>query len=579
MDILTPITREEMLMNDEPLTPITREEKILAGEDIECVTRREYFLKKYRHAGGDVMVEGLEVTENGTYTAPEGKAYSPVEVAVPLAEKSVTENGVYNASADSVAGYSKVNVNVPLPENAYLLKDASGALVSFSDGADLPMLSFVCNIDAVQDLHGYDAPWAGGAGKNLANPATATTLYPNGASGAYPNQIRSSSNARSVIVEVSPNTTYTLSKKAGQRFRVAFTEEEPANGVTDMGYEADDTGTTITVTSPSTARYMVVLFWSANVDTDTEEAILATLQIEIGESPTAYAPYENICPISGHNGVDAWVKGKNLASIEDKTLSQAGYLVQSMPLILKAGTYTLSWNTTATSGRIRITAYDAGGTKIADNGADISTKKNTFEVAGDAATISIYANAAADFTNIMLEVGETATTYEPYNTNSQTIQVSWQTEAGEVYGGYVDLVSGVLTVDRICVTLNGFIKDSHYDVGTSSLFKHFLSTPQLSRTDSYANALISNKVKENKSVLNTDVTGAYVAYDNMWFRIKGITDETIFNDTVGNVQCSYKIATPLNYQLTPTQIKSLLGNNNAWCSTGDVDIDYFAKEA
>ena len=32
MDNLTPITREEMLMNDEPLTPITREEKILAGE-------------------------------------------------------------------------------------------------------------------------------------------------------------------------------------------------------------------------------------------------------------------------------------------------------------------------------------------------------------------------------------------------------------------------------------------------------------------------------------------------------------------------------------------------------------------
>ena len=28
------------------------------------------------------------------------------------------------------------------------------------------MPSFVCNIDAVQDLHGYDSPWVGGAGKN-----------------------------------------------------------------------------------------------------------------------------------------------------------------------------------------------------------------------------------------------------------------------------------------------------------------------------------------------------------------------------------------------------------------------------
>jgi hypothetical protein len=45
-------------------------------------------------------------------------------------------------------------------------KTASGSLVSFDDGADLPMPSFICNIDAVQDLHGYDHPWVGGAGKN-----------------------------------------------------------------------------------------------------------------------------------------------------------------------------------------------------------------------------------------------------------------------------------------------------------------------------------------------------------------------------------------------------------------------------
>lgn len=32
--------------------------------------------------GGDITVEALNVTENGSYTAPEGKAYSPVTVEV-----------------------------------------------------------------------------------------------------------------------------------------------------------------------------------------------------------------------------------------------------------------------------------------------------------------------------------------------------------------------------------------------------------------------------------------------------------------------------------------------------------------
>lgn len=33
--------------------------------------------------GSDVTVEALSVTQNGTYTAPTGKAYSPVTVAIP----------------------------------------------------------------------------------------------------------------------------------------------------------------------------------------------------------------------------------------------------------------------------------------------------------------------------------------------------------------------------------------------------------------------------------------------------------------------------------------------------------------
>lgn len=59
--------------------------------------------------GGDISVDSLSVTENGTYTAPSGHAYSPVTVSVPQPSGSIsiTENGTVD-----VAQYASANVNV-----------------------------------------------------------------------------------------------------------------------------------------------------------------------------------------------------------------------------------------------------------------------------------------------------------------------------------------------------------------------------------------------------------------------------------------------------------------------------------
>lgn len=65
--------------------------------------------------GSDVTVEALTATENKTYTAPSGKAYSPVTVNVPgptLITKTVTDSGTYAASSDNADGYSSVTVNI-----------------------------------------------------------------------------------------------------------------------------------------------------------------------------------------------------------------------------------------------------------------------------------------------------------------------------------------------------------------------------------------------------------------------------------------------------------------------------------
>lgn len=90
---------------------------ILNGEEYtgEAKSRVEMLLKEIsQQGGGNVDVEALAVDANGTYTAPSGKAYSPVtvDVAPDLMTKSVTENGTYQAASDNVDGYSSVTVDV-----------------------------------------------------------------------------------------------------------------------------------------------------------------------------------------------------------------------------------------------------------------------------------------------------------------------------------------------------------------------------------------------------------------------------------------------------------------------------------
>jgi len=56
--------------------------------------------------GGGVTVEPLTVTENGTYTAPSGKAYTPVTVAVP---------GLAIVETTFTSATQSVSVVIPLP--------------------------------------------------------------------------------------------------------------------------------------------------------------------------------------------------------------------------------------------------------------------------------------------------------------------------------------------------------------------------------------------------------------------------------------------------------------------------------
>lgn len=96
--------------------------KVDAGETVHA------HVETYSPGHGGIELETLNVSENGTYDAPSGKAYDHVNAAVPqttIESKSVTANGTYTAPAGKA--YSPVTVNVPQTSIQPLSVSANGA--------------------------------------------------------------------------------------------------------------------------------------------------------------------------------------------------------------------------------------------------------------------------------------------------------------------------------------------------------------------------------------------------------------------------------------------------------------------
>ena len=150
----------------------------------------------------------------------------------------------------------------------------------------------------------------------------------------------------------------------------------------------------------------------------------------------------------------------------------------------------------------------------------------TFDVTDDAAVMgcSIRVNANQTYQNAIFKpmvrsASDTDPTFEPYQ--EETYSITFPSEAGTVYGGTLDVTSGVLTVTDAQIA-------------------------------SYAGETLPGEWISDRDV--------YVA---------GTTPTT-------GAQVVYKLATPITYTLTPQEITSLLGTNNLWADTGDSEVEYRA---
>ena len=146
-----------------------------------------------------------------------------------------------------------------------------------------------------------------------------------------------------------------------------------------------------------------------------------------------------------------------------------------------------------------------------------------------------------------------------------------------VYGGTLDVTTGVLTVDRAMVAYDGTENDWQETTG-SGFRQYFISVSgmknsQTAISDSFQGIALSERSSKPGMVLYTDT---YVRFSlrNDFCTANGIRNVPTWITWLSNnnIQVVYKLATPQTYQLTAQQITALQGINHVWANSGDITV-------
>ena len=391
-----------------------------------------------------------------------------------------------NTEDDYIKNKPDLSVYAPkeMIKNTLPTDTASGSIASFPDGSDLfDYLSCIVNIEPIQDLHGYDSPWVGGAGKNLC-PNVGWVQGQLGNNGILGNQSYSISSDY-IWLEVG---TYVVSRTygndAGSLAYHTYNEEKVWQS--DSGWKADPF--IIEVTEPIFIRFTTRKNTSdALRPSDVDGAF--KIQLELGSTATSWTPYSNLCPITGWTGCDVVVSP----------------------------------------------------TEDAQDG----------------------------------------TTYS----------VSWQTEAGTVYGGklHIAIVDGEpktwVVGDRRHVVLDGVTNKVTGSYGSSAQRLIGFVISDQPATGTSVESLLCSSLKVSGSIL-TDENAIALGDGNTKIipHIEGMqgiggtyADDTALANAINTylqsnpAECVYRLATPTTYQLDPVQVACLLGQNNVFANCGNIE--------
>lgn len=485
------------------------------------------------------------------------------------------------ASIKNMLGVEDVDIDSKAP---VITETATGSIVSFDDGADdMPLQSLVVDIDPVQDLHGYDSPWPGGGGKNLFGVKSRIDMTQS--------HLTFTSDADYIIVNGTKygQTTFVLTQaptllKAGTYYFKAFTSGASTGVVYVDVYDVNNTrliqnihGSERPYTfTEDTEIYVGIRVNDNNVLTNYTIGVVMSASSGI----TEFTPYENICPISGWEGMEIQHTGKNLFDgvIEsgdyNVTPSVGGVKRAAADRMRCANFIPVKPNTTYYSkmpySNSVVVFYDEKKW-MRSNGGYAVARNTTFTTPSWCKYITFYFNGTEYNNDISINYPATDTDYHPYTGRSITIDLG-QT----VYGGYVDVMTGKLTLTYYFCTPDNAKKIAYGIDAQSNLPYAYFTLVQNGSATALSSRTLCSMYKAGAASGIDKTLRMWTSEADIWDSDLDVTSLDTVKAYFADLVIVYPLATPIEIQLDAHTIKTLLGTNNIFADTGDVSVTYRA---
>lgn len=308
----------------------------------------------------------------------------------------------------------------------------------------------------------------------------------------------------------------------------------------------------------------------------------------------------NVRPISGYDGVVVKRAGKNLLQNSMSSVTKQGitYTVNSDGSVTVNGTATANtYLSIACNIPLIVAMIGSGAPKVSNVRIDFMTNDgyayaDNYDGASQANGVQLPTNKTLTSVRCRIENGttvnnvtfypmvrnasDTDSAFEPYT--GQEYSVTFPSNVGTVYGGSLNVTTGELVVEK------AKLNNSTWTIDTT--FQRAYFSRRATFEPSVSNDIASDKVICSKlptislnDLMNNKTQGIALSTSGaLSLHITGLTDKSSFtqeevNTWLSDVDIIYKLATPLTYQLTPTEVTTLI-QGNTFMSDGEINLTY-----
>jgi len=547
-----------------------------SGEDSHAEGDHTQAVAAYTHAGGHGTIASYEAMTaigkynksdtygtlfeigNGTDGSHRSNAFAVNDSGNAIASGNVSAGGNLTAS-----GHVQDGNGNDLASVAALELTASGNPI-IVQAQDVAAKGLKVTLEPIQDLHGYDKPWVGGAGKNKVELLGLGFL--DLTTGDIPTGVTSSDYAYTNRFKCS-NQPYVVSGSIIYQY-LSYYWDIDGNFISYTG------GSIVTpFTPPSNAYYTALAVRKNNTVSSIDD--FGTVQCEEGSTATSYTPYSNICPISGHTSVviddvgrNIWDEQWEVGYWDDNGVKQSNdNCIRSknyIPIIPNTA-YNMTPPPNATVRGVTFRILDANKNVIR---SIVSIKTPTVIDVPQNGYYAVFSTAALDAIStynhdICINVSDPSFNgqYVPYKgRNTETISLG-QT----VYGGTVNLVTGVDTVTHAIVDMGSL----SWLYQNSRFLTDDLTGKKAGITNLISSAYATTDVPGAASMENGTIKGQS---DNVRVLVRNdaYTDAALFTTAMTGQKICYELATPIELTLSPAMLELIKGYNYI---TGDGEME------